>query len=147
MTLHVVWEKCAVTNPATKEDAVLNRGDELPDYVEPFIRSTLVQIGAVKDFGMAVSMVQAAEDAQLDQTERPAPQLSDEIPPGGPGGPASAMADPEPVEEIPYERPAQSDNKETWEKYAVACGYFTQAEAESMTKRALMDAVNEREAA
>jgi hypothetical protein len=151
MTLHVVWEKCSVDNPDTGENLVLNRGEELPDFVTPFVRSTLVQIGAVRDFGAAVSMVQDAADAEQ-RTYEPVkpPVMADEIPPvtefnGRPVDLDNGPLDPADAPSAGDSRPSTSDNKETWERYAVARGYFDQAEAESMTKKDLVAAVNERE--
>jgi len=152
MTLHVVWEKCSVDKPSG-ENVILNRGDELPDFVEPFVRATLVQIGAVRDFGAAVSVVQEAADAELRSTEPvPPPVLPDEIPPVQPVrtySPDPTATEPSDASDLldpaGNNLPSERDNKETWERYAVARGYFTQAEAESMTKRDLVAQVNERE--
>jgi hypothetical protein len=136
--LTVVWEKCAVGNPDGGADVVLLRGEALPDYVSDFLRSTLVQIGAVRDFGGIVQAAQDNVDAVLADEPLP-PMYPPEVPPVTPAGPVESAAP------LVVEKPSVTDNKATWESYAVYQGYLPQAEAESMTKANLMKAVNDRE--
>jgi hypothetical protein len=157
VALTVVWEKASVDNPETGEsNIILHRGEALPDFVDPFVRATMVQIGAVRDFGAGVAIVQEAAEAEMRSMQTvPAPVYSDEVPPVGrtygPGGPpvtgVGALDPAEDAVAAPTSRPSAADNKETWERYAVARGYFEQGEAESMTKKDLMGKVNDRETA
>jgi hypothetical protein len=48
MRHQVVWAACAVTNPDTGDEKILNRGDMLPEWVSEFTRSILTGAGAVK---------------------------------------------------------------------------------------------------
>jgi len=44
----VYWDKLSVDNPETGEAEILNRGDEIPDYVNLAIVEILVNSGAIK---------------------------------------------------------------------------------------------------
>lgn len=148
MALTVVWEKCAVDRPrkdGTVDSVVLKRGEDLPDYVSDFLRATLVMIGAVRDLGAAVQIVEAANEADF-ADEPPPPILPAEVPPpAGTGQPGSATPASGPEAELT--KPSVGDNKDAWESYAVGKGYMSQTEAESMTKVKLMAEVNKRESA
>lgn len=175
MSLTVVWEKLAVDKAVetdkqgnvTKADAViLNRGESLPDFVSDFVRSTLVQIGAVRDMGLAAEMVRNAVEQEF--AEPPAPsQLSPEVPPPGThtggavqivhnaatGETATTSSGDVKAETVTastspeVSKPSASDGKEAWETYAVTKGYMSEAEAQAMTKTKLVAEVNKRESA
>lgn len=135
MALTVVWERVAVDR-ADNSTLVVNRGEVLPDFVSDFIRSTLVMIGAVKDVTSVVQTVQDAVDHEFEPEPAP-PAYPPEVPPVTPAvTPAPAVV---------VEKPSVSDNKDTWEAYAVDRGYMSQTEAEAMTKVKLIAAVNDRE--
>lgn len=174
MALTVVWEKVAVDEPVERDKdgnvtavtaRVLKRGENLPDYVGDFVRATLVMIGAVRDLGLAVEAVQSATDQAF--ATPPAPSaLSAEVPPPdfttGSGGAVRVDVNAETGEVATSTtgdvtagaemvaapvKPSTSDNKEAWETYAVAMGYLTETEAQSMTKTKLVTEVNARESA
>jgi hypothetical protein len=117
------------------------RGDALPDYVTDFVRSTLVMIGAVKDFDLPVQQLQAAIEQELAPAPEPVTPPQVVTLTTGAGADAALTPGPAPA------RPKVIDNKEAWENYAVAMGYMSRSEAESMTKAKLMDAVDKRESA
>lgn len=169
MPLTVVWAKAAVPKPDGTEE-ILHRGQTLPDYVSDFQRSTMVQIGAVRDLGQAVGVVQAAVDQETAAlTDPPPPPVYPaEVPPVRPQNPVvnvdptavepdtrAAVADPvdsptnvvervsDPADDLDKPRPA--DSKDAWESYAEAKGYMTRSEAESMTKAKLIADVTARE--
>lgn len=148
MALTVVWEKAAVTMEDGTEK-ILQRGEALPDEgVSDFHRSVLTMIGAVRDLNAAVAVVQAAADAEVTPEREPAPAvLPPEVPPVRPVEQTSTTTDPKAVEpaDTAATKPSVSDNKDAWERYAVARGYYTAAEAESMTKAKLVADVNARE--
>lgn len=147
MALTVVWEKCAVDKPTKDggvEDVVLRRGETLPDFVTDFRRSVLVMIGAVRDLGAAVQIVQDAADAQLAPEPAP-PVYPPEVPPVTPTAATPATVTAPVTEPAVQTKPGAADSKETWESYAVSKSYFTQAEAEAMTKTKLVAEVNKRE--
>lgn len=146
MALTVVWEKAAVSMDDGTEK-ILRRGETLPDKgVSDFHRSVLTMIGAVRDLGAAVAVVQAAVDAETTPEKEPAPAvLPPEIPPVRPVEPVQQNPATEPADNAPVAKPSVSDNKDAWERYAVSKGYYTQAEAESLTKAKLVTEVNARE--
>lgn len=160
MALTVVWEKCAVDKPVERskegavvrtETVILKRNDALPDYVSDFVASTLTQIGAVRDLGLAVEAVQAAVDAETADPVPP-PVYPAEVPPVT-NQPPAANVDPNATQpeggstDGPLSKPSTSDNKDAWERYAVEKRYFTAEEAESMTKTKLIAEVNKKESA
>jgi hypothetical protein len=142
MALTIVWQQAAVTMTDGTEK-ILKRGDTLPEEgVSEFHRSVLTMVGAVRDLNAAVAVVQSAVEAEAVPDKPPAPAvLPPEIPPAdvqtGSGTPA-------PTDSVPN-KPSVADNKDAWERYAVARGYYTQAEAESLTKAKLVAGVSERE--
>lgn len=148
MALTVVWERAAVPMPDGSE-RVLNRGEVLPAEVTDFQRSVMTMIGAVRDLGQSVAVVQQAVDEVEAgyQAPPPAPVLPAEVPPVVPVTPVVTEPAPpvvtDPGDDLDKPRPA--DNKDAWEQYAAARGYMTQSEAESMTKARLIEAVNARE--
>lgn len=148
MALTAVWEKVAVAMEDGSEK-VIRRGEALPDKgVSDFIRSTLTMVGAVRDLNAAVAVVQSAVDAETTPAQEPAPAvLPPEVPPVQPVQDTSGTTDPKVVEpaDSAVTKPSVSDNKDAWERYAVAKGYYTQAEAESLTKAKLVTEVNARE--
>jgi hypothetical protein len=170
MALTVVWEKCSVDKPVKTdkdgrvteaEAVVLKRGEALPDYVSDFVRATLTQIGAVRDLAAATEMVAAANEADF-ATPPPPPVLSAEVPPanvttgGGAvevvhnaetGDTSTTTSGDTQADVVMVTKPSVTDNKDAWERYAADRGYFTQAEAEAMTKTKLMAEVNKRESA
>jgi hypothetical protein len=155
MALTVVWEKAAVAMEDGTEK-ILNRGDTLPDKgVSDYQRQVLTMIGAVRDLGYAVQVVQAEVDRIEQGFEEPLPPpvLPPEVPPVQPTNPL-ANEDPKATEPAgtgtggtPLPKPSVSDNKDAWEAYAVQREYFTRAEAEAMTKTKLVAEVNKRESA
>ena len=150
MALTVVWEKAAVTMEDGTEK-ILRRGEALPDTgVSDFHRSVLTMIGAVRDLNAAVAVVQQAADAEVTPEQEPAPAvLPPEVPPVQPVQQTSTTTDPKAVEPADdttaTAKPSVSDNKDAWERYAVSKGYYTEAEAESMTKAKRVAEVNARE--
>ncbi len=143
MALTVVWEKMAVSN-ADGHETIINRGEALPDYVSDFHRTVYTMIGAVKDTGAPIAIVERAAEEEFADPPAPA-QHPAEVPPvvPTPTGTAPAPAQPD----LPPAKPATGDNKDAWEAYAVARGYMSQTEAEGLTKTKLIAAVNERETA
>lgn len=118
VALHVVWERCSVTNPATGEDRILSRGDEVPDWVDDFTRSTLASIGAARWTGDAAGPA----SGQLMPVELP------ELPPARPPAtPPAAVA------------PARSASKAEWVDFAVGQG-ASREDAEKATRDDLIAA-------
>lgn len=148
MALTVVWEKMSVDRP-DGSNLILKRGEGLPDFVDDFHRTVFTMIGAVKDTGAAVAVVQAAADAEFEEQPLP-PLYPPEVPPVQPA-PQRENVDPvavvpaTPSPEAPAVKPSVSDNKDAWEAYAVGRGYMSQTEAEALTKTKLMTEVNKRE--
>lgn len=169
MSLTVVWEKAAVTMTDGSEK-ILKRGDTLPEQgVTDYQRQVLTMIGAVRDLGYAVQVVQAEVDRIEQGFEEPLPPpvLPPEVPPVQPTNPL-VNEDPKAMEPADSQttgsgaaadtagdsgqsgdlaKPSTADNKDAWEAYAVQRGYFNRAEAEAMTKTKLVAEVNKRESA
>jgi hypothetical protein len=141
MALTCVWEKMSIDRP-DGTNLILKRGEALPDFVDDFHRTVFSMIGAVKDTGAAVAVVQAEADREFEEPPPP-PVLPPEVPPvtSGPTGLVPVTPDPE----VTLVRPATSDNKDVWERYAAAKGYMSQTEAEAMTKAKLVSVVTQRE--
>lgn len=136
----------------TGDPEIVTKGNPVPDYVPPFVRSALIQAGAV---------VQVADDLTEEQIARrftPAaespralpnpeqPSTPDGLPPlfdlaggGAPTGGGTAIS----TGEAPA-KPSVRDSKQAWEDYAVATG-MDRGMAESKTKAELIAEVEGRE--
>lgn len=124
MSLTVVWAAAAVQKTTVGEDGktvseevILKRGDTLPDYVSDFQRSVMVMVGAARDLGQAVEVVQAAVDAvTADMEPTPSPAVPPEVPVAEPN--TGATADVADVEDGPV-LPKDTDTRAVWEDYGV----------------------------
>lgn len=138
------------------DEEIVERGGAVPDYVSTFTVSALANSGLV-------AYVNAPDPAIFPANQLPAQVRTADQPPVLPSDPNGvpfrigdlAAPAPEPVggdvapapepvtDDAPF--PLASDKKEVWESYAQRPEIgMTQAEAETMTKAALMAEVNGR---
>lgn len=152
MTLRVVWDRLNVEIAKGKdkdgrpqyEDRILTRGDEIPAAVTDFNRSLYLSIGAAKDDGQAVAVVQQATEQEFNPIV-PNPVLTPDQPPN-PTAPSGGVTDasqqqqeadtPADPANLP-DRPDDGARKDVWEDYAVKLG-IDRARAESLTKAKLI---------
>jgi hypothetical protein len=139
------------------DEVIVKQGDPVPDWVKPYEVSALAAAGVIVDMG------EERTDDPYVFAELPPALPNPEVPPTLAGNQVLPALDvdggdlaslegepvaPEVVEdgelsEVPASRPADSASKAVWEDYAESQG-IARPEAESMTKKDLIAAVDQR---
>lgn len=146
------------------DPVIVKRGDKVPEWVTPFQVNALVNAGMIVNTGDEEPVYPT--DALKPFDEIPAqprtPDQPDVLPSDPQGSPLKLVSDSgasadedssasSTAEQASVTKPSVRDSKEAWEAYAVngltpADRRMSQAEAEAMTKPALMAEVGKREA-
>lgn len=173
---HVVYLNRLSFTPTDEQgvplgDAVIvGRGEPVPDFVRPFEISALTHAGMIVPVADDAVLPRTPGEQMRPMPNPEQPTTPDGLPPllsldattaapvdadpfqvvDGEPQRVPALEDTSPpqlaVTEAPVEKPKASDSKDTWEAYAVSRG-IPRGEAESMTKRDLVAAVEARESA